>query len=290
MSGFSYALIRQPSQRELLQLARQSDILVQNLISLRTLVPLILSRKPVVVIHQSWLRRHDGTRGLANYAKLLALRCCHNVSISQAIAASLPVPSEVLGNPFEAEEFAKLGDIERNIDIVFMGRLVSDKGCDLLLLALAHLKRRGLEPTTTIIGDGPEMPKLRAMVEELELKDQVAFKGAMREGRGHVVAQHRIMVIPSVWAEPFGIVALEGVASGCAIVASSEGGLPDAGGPCGLYFPNRDAQAMASSLEKLLLDIGLRESLTAAAPTHLKRFQPNAVATRYLEIFEKLAR
>ena len=54
------------------------------------------------------------------------------------------------------------------------------------------------------------------------------------------------MVIPSRCAEPFGLVALGGIASGCAIVASDQGGLPDAEGPCGLYFPNRTAKALAT--------------------------------------------
>ncbi len=165
---------------------------------------------------------------------------------------------------------------------------MSDKGCDLLLRALAELKRRGLTPLTTIIGEGPEMTKLRVLVKQLDIEKQVNFKGAMREGRGELVAHHRIMAIPSVWAEPFGIVALEGVASGCAIVASSQGGLPEAAGPCGLYFPNGDVKAMAAHLEKLLIDTALRESMIAAGPEHLKRFQAGEVAARYLAVFEKL--
>jgi glycosyltransferase involved in cell wall biosynthesis len=46
------------------------------------------------------------------------------------------------------------------------------------------------------------------------------FPGAVREGRGKVVAQHKIMVIPSTWEELFGVIVLEGIAAGCAVVAA----------------------------------------------------------------------
>jgi glycosyltransferase involved in cell wall biosynthesis len=283
-----YSVVRQPSHKALRELARNADVIFQNLISLRTLISLITSRKPIVVTHQSWLRRTDGTRGLENYAKLLALRACRNVSISKAIAKSLPVDSLVIGNPFEAKAFEGRREAPRNRDIVFLGRLVSDKGCDLLLQSLAELKSKGLTPSLTVIGDGPEMPALKALAAQLGLMEQIEFLGAVQEGRGEIVARHRIMAVPSVWAEPFGVVALEGVASGCALVSSSQGGLPDAVGPCGLYFPNGDVKALASALEQVLTDSALRANLIAAGPEHLEKFQPAFIAARYLDLFRSL--
>ncbi len=69
------------------------------------------------------------------------------------------------------------------------------------------------------------MPMLQALTVQLGLTQQVEFLGSMQEGRGLIVARHRVMAIPSVWAEPFGVVALEGASAGCALVASSQGGL-----------------------------------------------------------------
>ena len=286
--GVPYTIVRRPSQAMLWKLASQSDALMQNLISLRTLLPLLTTRKTVVLTHQYWLSRSDGSRGPIDRAKLSLLPFCRNLSISRAIADSLPVQSEVIGNPFEPKEFQRTSQTDRNKDIIFMGRLLFDKGCQLLLEALLELKNRGLTPTVTIIGDGPEMQRLRQFVQQFSLESQLEFKGAMREGRGEVVAQHRIMVVPSIWAEPFGVVALEGIASGCAIIASSQGGLPEAVGPCGLYFPKSDVHALAARLEELLLNDALHERLVAAGPDHLMRFHPTTIAARYLSIFGEL--
>ena len=96
------------------------------------------------------------------------------------------------------------------------------------------------------------------------------------------------MIVPSRWAEPFGIVALEGIATGCALVASSGGGLPDAVGPCGLLFPNGDAAALALALKKVLSDEGCRHQIIEAGPVHLENFTPGHVASLYLSLFESL--
>src|ERR1700712_4409029 len=52
-----YSVVRRPTHKALRLLARESDVIFQNLISLRTLVSLILARKPIVVTHQSWMMR-----------------------------------------------------------------------------------------------------------------------------------------------------------------------------------------------------------------------------------------
>ena len=280
-----YRIVRNPSPRQLRALAQQVDIVLQNLISLRMLLPVLGTGKPIVITHASWVRRPDGSKGPETYLKLLALRAFHNVSISQAIADSLPVTSTILENPFDDREFEPLRESRRERDLVFMGRLVSDKGCDVLLHALNVLKSKMLRPTVTIIGDGPDRSMLEALSRQLDLTDQVRFSGALREGRGVVVAQHQVMVIPSLWEEPFGVVALEGIASGCALVASSGGGLKEAVGPCGLLFPNGDSYALAAALERILMEQGLLNTLVAAGPDHLRRFQPAAVAKRYLDFF-----
>jgi glycosyltransferase involved in cell wall biosynthesis len=286
----AYEVIRRPSLVKLRRLAANSDIVFQSNISLKTLLPLLTSGKPIVITHHGCITRVDGRRGWKEHFKLSLLGRCQNIAISQAVAAALPVKSLVIEDPFEPDEFTDTGKDIRDKDIVFLGRLVSDKGCDLAIRALALLKKEGLYPSFTVIGDGPEMPALKLLTAELGLADQVEFLGTIREGRGKVVAGHKIMVIPSIWEEPFGVVALEAIAAGCAVVASRGGGLPEAVGPCGLLFPNGDVTALASALKDLLTSPGLRDKLTAGKNQHLERFQPEVVAKRYLEVFETAMR
>ena len=115
-----YYVVRRPSFKKLRQLARDADVIFQNNISLRTLLPVLPCRKPVVVAHHGCLTRTNGRRGWQDYLKLAVLPMCHNISISEAVAATLPVRSVVIGNPYETSEFGGLEDTPRSKDIVFL--------------------------------------------------------------------------------------------------------------------------------------------------------------------------
>lgn len=286
--SYPYSVVRRPTKRNLRDLGRQSDVILQSNISLKTLLPLLYLRKPIVITHHTWLTRMDGRIGWQDRLKRSLLPLCHNVAISRAISESLPVRSIVLANPFEMGEFFPFRDASKPKDIAFMGRLVSDKGCDLLLQALAILQDDGLYPSLTIIGDGPERKSLEATTVTLGLTKQVHFLGSLTEQRGRELAQHKILAIPSRWSEPFGLVALEGIAAGCAIVASSQGGLSEAVGPCGLLHPNGDVFAIAASLKKLLGDESCRAKLVAESEVHLEKFLPGNAAQHYLDFFKEI--
>jgi glycosyltransferase involved in cell wall biosynthesis len=285
-----YKVVRRPSPGKLRELARDADIIFQSNISLKTLLPLFFMRKPIVIAHHGRITRVDGTRGWQDHLKRALLFRCSHIAVSQMVAADIPEKPIVIADPFETSEFADSETGKRDKDIVFLGRLVSDKGCDLAIRALALLKQEGLRPSFTVIGDGPEMPALKRLTAELGLTDQVDFLGTVREGRGKIVARHKIMVVPSIWEEPFGVVALEGIAAGCAVAASSGGGLPEAVGPCGILFPNGDVAALASALKNLMTDTSLRERLIARKNEHLEHFQPEVVAKRYMEVFASVLR
>jgi len=98
------------------------------------------------------------------------------------------------------------------------------------------------------------------------------------------------MAVPSRWAEPFGIVALEGIACGCAVVGTALGGLPEAIGPCGITVPNGDSSAMGQALRSLLDDDGLCADYRSSAIVHLARHSRSEVARSYLRVLESAAR
>jgi len=150
--------------------------------------------------------------------------------------------------------------------VCFAGRLVREKGVDVLLQAVSQL--RGDFPTLRVLlaGDG-------AQREVLEQKRQVLGLGTAVEFLGHLSASGReacfagawLQVVPSVWEEPFGNVAPEAMMRGTAVVASDTGGLSEilAGG-CGVLVPPGEPSALARALRPLLRDRGRCERLGAA--------------------------
>jgi glycosyltransferase involved in cell wall biosynthesis len=199
------------------------------------------------------------------------------------------VKSRLIPNPYEASLFRVDDSIARSGDLVALGRLVSDKGFDLLVEALALLAQEGCRPKLTIIGEGPEKEALIHMAQDRRVADQITFLGA-RTGPelAEELNRHRIAVIPSRWKEPFGIVALEAIACGCVAVGSREGGLSDAIGPCGPTFPNGDAPALAQALSRLLKTPGLLLQYRQHAQEHLRKHHPSTVANQYLKMFESV--
>ena len=281
-----YAVIRCPSLISQISLTHWCDIIFQNNISLQLIWPCYLFWKPAVVAIQTWIGRDDGSTSWRDLLKRQLLRGIHCISISRAVAEHLPVSSPIIGNPFQGEIFRLIPDVSRHKDLIFVGRLVSDKGLDVLLSVLARLKDNGLKPGLTVVGEGPERDKLKTQVKKLNLDDQVVFIGLKKDRElAEILNAHRIMVIPSRWAEPFGIVALEGIACGCVVIGSEAGGLIDAIGPCGLTFPNGDPDALANQIYEIYEDLSRSEDFLKNRDNHLQSFKGEGVARQYLDCF-----
>ena len=289
ISAANYKLTRRPSLAEIFRLLRWSDLFFQNNISLRSLIPALLLRKPTLVVHQTWLQNVRGGIGWQNRLKQQLLRFVTNVAISKAVAERLSSHSVVIGNPYDDTVFRLMPNIPRDKTIAFVGRLVSDKGVDLLLHAIEQLKRDGLSPDLTIVGAGPEENVLRKLTVTLGLERQVTFAG-QKSGAGlaEILNQHRILAVPSRWAEPFGVVALEGIACGCVVVGSEDGGLKEAIGPCGLTFENGNVAGLAAQLKRLINETETRAMFLQRAPEHLAGFQSGEIASAYLRTMKKM--
>ncbi len=280
---FPYEVVRRPGFSRMWALVEWCDVFLQNNISLRTIWPALLQKRPLFITHQTWLRPPGQGPSLAESLKRIVSRRGTNVSISNAIARDLAVPSQVIANPFDDRIFADLKGT-RDRDLVFVGRLVSDKGADVLLTALKELREAGQIYRLTIVGDGPERGNLLALAKSGGIENQIDFVGAKRAPElATILNEHKILVVPSRWPEPFGIVAPEGIASGCVVIGSSQGGLPEAIGPCGVTFPNGDVSALAREITALMND-DRRRQLLEAAPAHLARFRRAAVAEGYLQL------
>ena len=284
-----YRITRRPSIIELFRFLRWSDVFFQNNISLRSLIPALLLRKPTLVVHQTWLQDTSGEITWNNRIKRALLSRVTNVAISKAVADRISAHPFVIGNPYDDTVFRHMPGIARDKDLVFVGRLVSDKGADLLLHAIKLLRDENVLPDLTIVGSGPEEENLRRLTAELGLDRQITFAGQKSGAElAEILNRHRILVVPSRWAEPFGIVALEGIACGCVVVGSEKGGLREAIGPCGVTFENGNVQALADQLKSLLRNPDRQANLRQQAFEHLAKFQSDAVTAAYLQIMRKL--
>lgn len=285
---FPFEVIRQPSWQKLLELTQWCDVYFQGCVSLKGIWPLLMIRRPWVVTHQTWYCRSDGSMGFQDSLKCFLTHFSTNIPASLALAEHIKTPSTVVPNPYREDIFYELPEISRDKELAFVGRLVSDKGVDLLLFALANLKQLGVTPRLTIIGSGPEESKLHQQVKQLDIVAQVDFVGVKVERElAKLLNAHKILVVPSLWREPFGIVALEGIACGCVVIGSEEGGLKDAIGPCGVIFPNGDVKALTQALFDLLTNPDKLLTFRENVESHLSRHTKTTVAKAYLQVMEK---
>jgi glycosyltransferase involved in cell wall biosynthesis len=287
---YSFEVYRNPSISTLFKLFRWSEIFIQNNVSFKLLWPLLFCWRPLVLVHHGfygWAKNSNPVRDpVRDRLKLLVTRLGTNISVSRAIANTLPAKSCLALNPYRDDVFFRIPSIRKDRDLFFVGRIVSDKGIDVLIDAVAKLRERGLQPSLTVAGSGPEEPVIRRKVEDLQLSDLVTFAGRVTDERlNELLNAHKIMVVPTREGEGFGVVALEGIACGCVVVGSTCGGLPEAIGPCGQTFRNGDSSDLANLLHNLLThQDSWNGEFFAHARAHLDAHRPTVVTDRYLKV------
>ncbi len=285
-------VIRNPGKAELAQHIAWADAVLMNNMSLPWVWPIVRSGKPWVCANHTWPRDDRDRMAWKNRLKRrAALLSGEQLGVSQVQARQFLGKPTIVGNPYNDAFFKPASGIERVEDLVFFGRLTSDKGVDVLLRAMVLVKNSNPGVRLTIVGDGQERSELEKLAGELELNHEVAFVGKLvGEALTKELSRHEIAVVPSTAAESFGIVALELAACGCVIIASDNGGLPEAVGPMGAIFRNGDSAQLAELALELLGSRESRARYRTAAPDHLRKFTAEAVAGRYLEALQRVVK
>jgi glycosyltransferase involved in cell wall biosynthesis len=291
---FPYKVVRNPGLKHLLAEHNWADVVFENSPVLRMSWPAVFFRKPLVVSLNTWISNEDGSKSIPAKMKYLWLKKASSViAVSDAIRQKCWPAAVIIENAYNDELFVQtVANSSKPKSFVFLGRLVSDKGADLAIEAIAQLyKEYGEENlntseiSLTVIGEGKDFEKLKQYVINAGIKQIIRFEGSLTgEKLVACLNQHKYMLIPSRWEEPFGIVALEGLACGCIPIVSDGGGLPDAVGKAGLVFKRGDLQDLVNAIKSLLNDELLQGKLRNEADAHLKAHTSKVIAKQYFDI------
>ncbi|MGH8501853.1 MAG: glycosyltransferase [Gammaproteobacteria bacterium] len=181
--------------------------------------------------------------------------------------------------------------------LLFVGRLVPKKGLDYLIEALALVRAHHPQATLDVVGSGPEEPRLRARAASLGLWHAIRFHGAVSHAAlPQFYRGAAITVVPSVIdkdgdREGFGLVAVEALGCGCAVIASDLPAIGDTirDGVTGLLARAADAAHLAERIASLLEQPALRAKLAAQGRAYvLARYDWEHVAARYGELISAL--
>jgi len=176
--------------------------------------------------------------------------------------------------------------------ILLVGRLVYEKGFHLALEALPRVIERLGKVRFVVAGTGTAEADLKAQARKLRLSRHGTFIGWTGDDTLHSLYRVAdLCVVPSIY-EPFGLVALEAMASGCVCLVADTGGLREVvpgDGRAALRFRARDPRSLGRMLEKMLTDTKLRERLVAEAREHVRSFDWSEVACETAAVYAELA-
>jgi glycogen(starch) synthase len=257
--------------------------------------------------HQGWVDKppqshiHGVERWMAGHADAVIV-CSHYMRGHVADVFDIEESRiAVIPNGIDPSELRPVGDLDalrlefaqpQEQLVLLVGRLVYEKGFQLALDALPGVIEQVPGARFIVAGSGTHEAELKAQAQRLGLDAHGKFLGWIGDDALHSLYRIAdLCVVPSIY-EPFGLVALEAMASGCPCIVADTGGLREvvpAGERVGLRFNGGDAEHLGVMIERLLVDRALRDRLVAEASEHVLRFDWSDVAARTLAIYRELA-
>jgi glycogen(starch) synthase len=257
--------------------------------------------------HQGWVESHPQSyihgveRWMANRAERV-ITCSHYMRGHVADIYDLEEERvSVIPNGIDPLDLQPIDDLDalrarfaapHERLVLLVGRLVYEKGFQLALEALPGLIERLGDVRFLVAGSGTHEKELKAQAEALGLMEHGTFMGWIGDDVLHSLYRiSDLCVIPSIY-EPFGLVALEAMASGCPCIVADTGGLREVvpNDDVGLRFTSRDSGSLATMVERVLTDEALRDRLVAEASEHVLSFDWADVARQTAELYGGLAR
>ncbi len=216
----------------------------------RLKLPYVLVTRESVPGHRGTFAKLRRNRALAGAAGLISV---NQLAARLALRAhpSLPhttIPQLGVPLPLGVERTPHAG-----LSIGFVGRLIPEKGLDILFRAAVKVVGRW---RITVIGTGPAQEELEGLAERLGIAGQVSWLGALPRGAVDLVwPALDVVVVPSRttsrWTEVAPRAALDAMAHGIAAVGSAAGALPESLGDAGIVVPEEDVGTLSDTLQRL---------------------------------------
>jgi len=256
--------------------------------------------------HQGWVDKHPQSyihgveRWMANRAERVI--ACSSY-MREHVADVFGLEEErilVIPNGIDPKELVPVDDLDslrarfaapHEHLVLLVGRLVYEKGFQIALEALPGLIERVGDVRFLVAGSGTAEAELRRQAADRGLDDHGTFLGWIGDDVLHSLYRIAdLTVVPSIY-EPFGLVALEAMASGCPCLVSDTGGLREVvpNEDVGLRFRSRDPASLAAMAERVLVDPALRDRLVAEASEHVLSFDWADVARQTAAVYRELA-
>ncbi|GAN60846.1 hypothetical protein ACI01nite_12580 [Acetobacter cibinongensis] len=184
----------------------------------------------------------------------------------------------------------------REKTILFAGRIVADKGADAFVAACASVLPQNVGWRAEMIGAdrfgpaSPETPFLAALRPKAQAAGIIMRGYQPHASVLQAMARAAIVVVPSRWAEPFGMVALEAMACGAAVLVSAHGGLPDIVADAGSYCDPDTLENFVAALDRLVQDGSLRQQLGQQGMHRALAFDTATIRSKRLALHEDIVR
>ncbi len=242
----------------------------------------------VLYAHNDVLRSYSRTearRALDGVAAIVAVSTSLAEQLRDSLPSSIAERVRIVGNGVDCQQFSpgdaghgtatqRAGGEPRRLRVAFVGRVIPEKGADVLLRSAALLARDDIE--YLVVGSHGFAREAELSAYERELRRLAGESGGVvrfepfvdRPALPELLRSFDVFVVPSRWADPCPLTAGEGMATGLPVVASRVGGLPDVVGDAGILVPPDDPEALAGALATLADDPAERARRAAASRQH----------------------
>lgn len=244
----------------------------------------LLSKRPNVIWNQ-YVRTVEANQNNFEYKKLIV--ASEHVK-TQAIASAYPV-SQIEVIPYFTRIPMNAESSRSENKILFVGRIVPEKGLAKLLLAFKNLHT----PAQLIIaGEGSDLVEIKSLSRKLGIQNDVCFTGWANDAqKEELYKSASVVVIPSVWPEPFGIVGIEAMSYAKPVVAFRTGGISEwlDDQKSGFLIPPYDVSEMADKIDLLLeqKDLAIEMGIKGRAKVEQNFGEANHIQ-RLLETYNKV--